>query len=276
MNRISIVTSSVVALLAGILFAVPFSAQDRAKPKRAISSDSAGVGITRDQADGILDELRQIRQLLEKQQAQLDRVVTPQPSVLEAPEKVQMSVESTWLSLGRDDAPITLVEFADYECPFCKGFHTGTYAELKKNYIDTGKMRFVSRDLPLEFHSTASKAAEAARCAGDQAKYWELRDALLANPSAPNDDVIKKAAENLSIEMRIFHACLDSNKYRDQVQEDAAEAAILHINGTPSFVLGRTSRDKLDGIVLVGNQPYASFNSAIQQILVGTQPINLR
>jgi protein-disulfide isomerase len=267
MKSISIVTSSVIALLVGILFAIQLSAQDRAKPKTATPSDSAGVGITRDQADGILDELRQIRQLLEKQQAQLDRVVTPQTSVPGAPEKVQMTVKSTWSSLGRADAPITLVEFADYECPFCKGFHTGTYAELKKNYIDTGKVRFFSRDLPLEFHSTASSAAEAARCAGDQDKYWQLRDALLTNPSAPNDDVIKKAAESLSIEMKAFQACLDSNKYKGEVQEDAAEATTLHIIGTPSFVLGRTSGDKLDGIVLVGSQPYASFDSAIQEML---------
>ena len=137
-------TTSVSALLVGIFFAIQLSGQDRAKPKTATPSDSAGVGITKDQADGILEELRQIRQLLEKQQAQLDRVVTPQPSVPGAPQKVQMSVKSTWRSLGRADAPITLVEFADYECPFCKSFHTSTYAELKKNYIDTGKVRFVS------------------------------------------------------------------------------------------------------------------------------------
>src|ERR1700739_3919024 len=178
-----------------------------------------------------------------------------------------MNVKSTWRSLGRADAPITLVEFADYECPFCKGFHTGSYAELKKNYIDTGKVRFISRDLPLEFHPTASRAAEAARCAGDQDKYWEVRDALLTNPAAPNDDVIKKAAESLSIEMKGFQACLDSNKYKSEVQEDATEAATLHLMGTPSFVLGRTSQDKLDGIILVGAQPYASFDSAIQQML---------
>jgi hypothetical protein len=94
MKSTSIVTSSVVALLVGILVTVPVSAQDRAKPKTASSSDSAGSGITKDQADGILDELRQIRQLLEKQQAQLDRVVTPQPSVPGTPEKVQMNVKS--------------------------------------------------------------------------------------------------------------------------------------------------------------------------------------
>jgi len=267
MKSISIVTSSVSALLVGILFAIQLSAQDRAKPKTATPSDSAGVGITKDQADGILEELRQIRQLLEKQQAQLDRAVTPQPSLPGAPQKVQMSVKSTWRSLGRADAPITLVEFADYECPFCKGFHTSTYAELKKNYIDTGKVRFVTRDLPLEFHPTASSAAEAVRCAGDQDKYWQLRDALLTNPSAPNDAVIKKAAESLSIEMKAFQACLDSNKYKGDVQEDAAEAATLHLDGTPSFVLGSTLGDKLDGIVLAGAQPYASFDSAIQDML---------
>jgi protein-disulfide isomerase len=273
MKRVSTVTFSVVGLLAGILFALPLSAQDKAKPKPATSSDSPGTVITKNQADRILDELHQVRQMLEKQQAQLDRLAAPQPSAPTPPEKVRVSVESTWHSLGRADAPITLVEFADYECPFCKAFHTGTYGELKKNYIDTGKVRFVSRDLPLDFHPTAMRAAEAARCAGDEGKFWELRDALLANPSAPNDDVIKKAAENLSIEMKGLQACLDSNKYKAEVQEDAAEAVKLELNGTPSFILGRTAGDKLDGVVLVGAQPYASFEAAIQKILIGNTAI---
>src|SRR5258708_592938 len=137
MKRISTLVSSLVALFVGILLASPIAAQEGAKPKPAPSSDSAGAGIKKDQADGILDELRLIRQLLEKQQAQLARVVTPQPSAPVAPEKVRMDIASDWLSFGRADAPVTLIEFSDYECSFCKSFHTGTYAALMKNYIGT-------------------------------------------------------------------------------------------------------------------------------------------
>jgi protein-disulfide isomerase len=226
--------------------------------------------ITKEQADAIVGELKQIRQLLEKQQVQLARAMVPQPAAAPAPpEKVQMSLGSRWYSIGRADAPVTLVEFADYQCPFCKRFHTDAYAELKKNYIDTGKVRFVSRDLPLEFHPFALKAAEAARCAGDQNKYWELRDALYANAAPPSEDVIKKAAESLSLDAKGFQACLDSDKYKDDVQKDASEAAKLQISGTPTFVLAKSAKDKLDGVRIVGAQPYASFDAAIQQMLKG-------
>jgi protein-disulfide isomerase len=227
--------------------------------------------ITKEQADAIIGELRQIRLLLEKQQVQLARAFAPQPITAPAPPvKVQMSVGNGW-AIGRADAPITLVEFADYQCPFCKRFHTDAYAELKKNYIDTGMVRFLSRDLPLEFHPFALKAAEAVRCAGDENKYWELRDALYSNAAPPNADVIRKAAESVLLDMKGFQACLDSDKYKADIEKDVSEAATLNISATPSFVLGRSSGDKLDGLVLVGAIPYAPLDSSIQQMLKGTR-----
>jgi len=224
--------------------------------------------ITKEQADAIVTELKQIRQLLEKQQAQLMRAMGPQqPAAPPVPEKVQMNIGNGWYAIGRADAPVTLVEFADYQCPYCKKFHTDAYAELKRNYIDTGKVRFVSRDLPLEFHPFAMKAAEAARCAGDQNKYWELRDALYSNAAPPSEDVIKKASEGLALDAKGFQACLDSDKYKVDVQKDATEAAKLQISGTPTFVLAKSTKDKLDGVRRVGALPYASFQAAIEGLL---------
>lgn len=238
--------------------------------------DAAGKSdvITKEQADAMVSELKQIRQLLEKQQTQLAQAMAPRPIAPPAPpEKVQMSVGNGWYSIGRVDAPVTLVEFADYQCPFCKKFHTDAYAELKKNYIDTGKVRFVSRDLPLEFHPFALKAAEAARCAGDQNKYWELRDALYSNAAPPGDDVISKAVEALSLDKVAFQSCLASEKYKADVQKDASDAATLQISGTPTFVLAKTAKDKLDGVRMVGAQPFASFDAAIQQMLKTILPV---
>jgi protein-disulfide isomerase len=223
-------------------------------------------GIDKEQAEAIISELKEIRQLLEKQQAQLARLMAPQ-SADPPPQRVQMSVAGGWYSVGRADAPVTIVEFADYQCPFCKRFHANTYAELKKNYIDTGKVRFVSRDLPLGFHLFAFKAAEAVRCAGDQGKYWELRDALYSSAAPPNDEVLKKSAEDLSLDATSFQACLSAEKYKAEVQKDAADAARLHLDGTPSFVLGKTAGEKLDGVVLVGALPFASFDAPIQKVL---------
>ncbi len=224
--------------------------------------------ITKEQAEAIVGELKQIRQLLEKQQGQLAAAMAPRPLAAPAPpEKVQMSVGNGWYSIGRADAPVTLVEFGDYQCPYCKRFHSEAYAEVKKNYIDTGKVRFVSRDLPLEFHPLALKAAEAARCAGEQNKYWELRDALYANAAPPNDEVIKKAVESLSLDAKGFQACLDSDKYKADVQKDAREAATLQISGTPTFVLAKSAKDKLEGVRIVGAQPFAAFQAAIEGLL---------
>jgi protein-disulfide isomerase len=235
-----------------------------AEHEAAAKSDA----ITKEQADAIVTELKQIRQLLEKQQTQLAAAMAPRPAAAPAPpEKVQMSVGSGWYAIGRADAPVTLVEFADFQCPFCKKFHAAAYADIKKNYIDTGKVRFVSRDLPLDFHPFASKAAEAARCAGDQQKYWELRDALYSNADPLNDEVINQVAEKFLADKGAFQSCLTSEKYKADVQKDAAEAARLQISGTPTFVLAKSSRDKLDGIRIVGAQPYVAFQTAIESFL---------
>lgn len=247
-------------------------------PARDVQAGSVTInmpeGMTQQQADAMLNELRQIRQLLEKQQTQLEHIIFPQaPSVGNAPPgRLQMKVEKGWNSLGRADAPITVVEFTDYECPYCKRFHRGAFAEIKRRYIDTGKVRWVTRDLPLGMHPHALKAAQAVRCAGDQGKYWELYDALLSNDPAPTDDVIEKLAENLSLDIKNFLGCLGSQKYISDVQNDSNEAAALKISGTPSFVLAKTSQDQLDGILFVGTQSYAGFDSAIQQVLKASAP----
>lgn len=268
-------TGRVGILATALLVSTSLAAQDMPRGTTQPYSEESGRATfdmpqpaTKDQADAIVSELKLIRQLLEKQQAQFAAAMAPRPVPAPAPsEKVQMSVGEGWHSIGRANAPVTLVEFADYQCPFCKKFHTDAYAELKKNYIDTGKVRFVSRDLPLEFHPFALKAAEAARCAGEQQKYWELRDALYSNAAPPSDDVISQAVGALSIDKIAFQSCLASEKYKADVQNDAVEAAKLQISGTPTFVLARSAKDKLDGVRIVGAQPFAAFQSAIDSLL---------
>jgi protein-disulfide isomerase len=266
--RITTELKLTVVALGLLALASTAAAQDGVVEKPAPSCPTLRSGISQEQADSIVTELKQIRQLLEKEQVQLARVMAPQqPGPPPPPEKVQMSIGNGWYAIGRADAPVTLVEFADYQCPYCKRFHTDAYAELKKNYIDTGKLRFVSRDLPLEFHPYAVKAAEAARCAGDQQKYWELRDALFVNAAAPSDDVIKQAAENLLPDTKGFQSCLETGKYKADVQKDASDAATLQISGTPTFVLAKSAKDKLDGIRMIGAQPFSAFQSAIDRLL---------
>lgn len=222
--------------------------------------------ISQRQADEILNELKEIRIQLEKLNAAVagprSAAGTPSPSA-----KVQMSISGDWHSIGESTAPVTLIEFVDYQCPFCRLFHSSAFADLKKNYIDTGKVRFVSRDLPLDFHPLSLKAAEATRCAGDQGKYWEMRDALLTNSAPPSEEVIKKTAEGLSLRTQVFNTCLDSDKHKGELQKDADEAATLQISDTPTFVLAKTAKDKLEGVRIVGALSYAAFQSLIDQML---------
>lgn len=223
---------------------LPLSAQEAAKEE----------GITRQQAGAILDELRAIRQLLSRQQA--PPLQGPEPVI-----KGSLKIE-TKDYLGKKDAPITVVEFADYECPFCRQFHTTTFEQVRKQYIDTGKIRFVAVDLPLPFHPHAQKAAEAAHCAGDQGQFWQMREILSATPKLALDDLMNYAG-SLKLNVKDFKTCLDSDKYKKLVLEGLNDASRLNVNGTPSFLIGKTTPEGVDGTLLVGAQPFPAFEAAV-------------
>lgn len=243
-----------------------------AKPSTTkVKSDAVTInmpeGMSSSQADAILQELKQIRQLLEKMQSTAALPGAVQPAAPSVPDKVSMAMASGWYSIGREDAPVTMVEFADYQCPYCKRFHTDTFAEIKKNYIDTGKVRFISRDLPLDFHPNALKAAQAAHCAGDQGKFWEMRDALISHAEDLGHDSIVKYASGISLNITAFSSCLDGEKYKALLQKEIADAGNLAISGTPTFVLGKVSGDKLIGQRIVGAMPYSAFEGEIKKSL---------
>jgi protein-disulfide isomerase len=220
---------------------------------------SSAEGITEEQATAILDELKQIRLLLERQQARSggSRV---------AGDKVSLSMREAY-ALGSEQAKVTLVEFTDYQCPFCNMFHTSTFPEIKKQFVDTGLVRFVSRDLPLEIHEQAFEAARAARCAGEQDRYWEVRDWLSSHPDQLTKEAIITAAKQAGADGPSFQACLESERHREDIRKDMADANAVGITGTPGFVIGRTSNGVLEGIKIVGAQPYEAFESKIKQQL---------
>jgi protein-disulfide isomerase len=228
---------------------LPLGAQDAAKDQ----------GITRQQADQILDELRQIRQLLERQQAKAPQAQEEQVV------KAKVNLEG-FAMLGSKEAPLTIVEFTDYQCPFCQRFHTTAFPELKKNYIDTGKVRFYSRDMPLDFHPDAMRAAEAARCASDQGQFWRLRDVMGANPNKLDMDSLVADVTNLKMDVKAFRACVESEKYKSAVQTDVMEAMKIGANGTPTFVVGKSTPDGVDGELMVGAQPYPMFDQKLQEL----------
>jgi protein-disulfide isomerase len=227
---------------------LPLGAQDKTK--------NADPGITHEQADQILDELRQIRQLLEKQ-------ADNKPA---GPPKARLHLEGAPM-LGSKNAPVTMVEFTDYQCPFCQRFHLQVYGLLKKDFIDTGKVRFFSRDLPIDsLHPNATRAAQAARCAGDQGQFWQLRDVMATHPEALDMESLVTDASALRMDKDAFRTCVEKGKYKEAVQGDLLEAMKIGADGTPAFVVGKSTPDGVDGEVVVGAQPYTLFEEKFKQL----------
>jgi protein-disulfide isomerase len=229
-------------------------------------------GLSKEQGDAILTELRQIRSLLERPQ----RPPAPAPQGPPPQEKVSLKLGDEY-ALGRGDAPVTIVEYTDYQCPFCNRFHVGAYPEIRKNFIDTGKVRFIKRDLALDFHPKALKAAQAARCAGDQGKFWEMHDLLSANPETLGPEAYAKFAGDIALDAGTFRSCVESDTHLAAIRGSAQGAAAIGINGTPSFVVGTVTGDTLVGVRIVGAQPYPVFEKAIRESLApkpGGKPAN--
>jgi len=215
-------------------------------------------GITHKQADDILSELRQIKQLLLQQLTA--RNTPPEPP---APPRAKVNLDGFQM-LGLKTAPLTMVEFTDYQCPFCQRFHVATFPELKKQYIDTGKLRFYSRDLPLDIHSNALRAAEAARCAIGEGKYWQLRDVMGANPDKLDLEHLVGFAKELKMDPEAFRACVTSEKFKTQIQADMVEAMKIGASGTPTFVIGKSTPEGVDGEVVMGAMPFSQFEEKLK------------
>ena len=173
-------------------------------------------------------------------------------------------------TLGRADAPVTIVEFSDFECPFCQRHFVQTWPEIKRDYVDTGKVRYVFLDFPLEqIHFKARKAAEAAQCAAEQGKFWEMHDLLFAQNGNLDVGQYVNYAKKLGLEAFAFDLCLGSGKQAAKITRNLASGTAIGINATPSFVVTRTERGDIisGGNLITGAQPYEQFREAIDRVL---------
>ena len=211
----------------------------------------------------IQKDLAEIKKLLENQR--------PSPSQ-PAPFKPQdVSIKGAPF-MGDADAMLTLVEFTDYQCSFCKRHFTGVLPQIKNDYVDTGKMKYVMRQFPLvSIHPRATKASEAALCAGDQGKYWQVHDRIFRDQRKLSDGDLQGHAEAEGLEGTQFQDCLSSGKYTQRVKTDAAEGAKVGVRGTPSFFLGLTDPSSPDKIratdYIRGAVPFRNFKAAIDKLL---------
>jgi len=173
-----------------------------------------------------------------------------------------------YAALGDPNAPITIVEYSDYGCPFCRRYTTSTFPTIKEQYIDTGKVFYVYKDLPIvDNHPQAAFAAEAAECAGEQGQYWPMHEQLFAEPEAWDTTAeaarasFERYAGELGMNNAELLACFDEGRYRDEVQADLEEARQFGLSGTPSFVI--------NGKLLVGAYPTEDFVRIVDRELNG-------
>lgn len=174
--------------------------------------------------------------------------------------------------LGNPDAPISIIEFSDYQCPYCARFYFETLPLLEEQYIEKGIVNFIYRDFPIQnSHPNAMVAAIASECADDQGKFWEYHDMLFDQQSTWRSletnlaiSTFKQFALNLGLKQESFDSCLDSGKYFDEVNKDLADGRSNKISGTPAFFIGN---DKLGYTSIFGAKSFSDFQSIIDKKL---------
>ncbi|MBI2173124.1 MAG: thioredoxin domain-containing protein [Candidatus Aenigmarchaeota archaeon] len=205
-------------------------------------------------------------------------VVAQQPSL--QPQIGQEAAVSSRIQVSLDDDPqlgdrnakVMVIEFSDFQCPFCRRFYIQTLPQLEKDYIDTGKILFVYRDFPLDsIHPGARPAAAAAECADEQGKWKEYHDKIFDEQNKQGEgtvqlgvDDLKKWASDIGLDTQQFNQCLDSNKYDAEVSKDFQDGVQAGVSGTPTFYIGSPQNGYIE---LVGAQPYSIIKQVIDQEL---------
>jgi len=167
-------------------------------------------------------------------------------------------------TMGDKNAPVTIVEYSDFQCPYCANFSNQTEQQLIDAFIATGKVRFVYRSYGEFIGPESRRTAEAAYCAGDQGKFWEMHDIIFANQNGENvgnfnDRKIVAFAEKIGLDMGQFNDCFNSNKYADQVTQDGVDGQQAGVKATPSFTI--------NGTLFEGAQPIGAFQTTIEAAL---------
>ena len=190
------------------------------------------------------------------------------------PVKVSMDDDAVF---GYKNAPLTMIEFSDYECPFCKRHFDQVYSQIKKDYIDTGKVKLVYRDfIAVPSHNPlATSEAMSAQCAKEQggdSAYFKFHDELFTMTTSNGNGLLLNdlplIASKIGLNVATFKQCLASNKYKDEIAKDQQDGSAAGVNGTPSFFIGKSTADgTIDGKIIVGAVPYNDFKVAIEETL---------
>jgi protein-disulfide isomerase len=260
-----LIRTAIFLAIASMVFSVSTLAQDPA-PKTNSSNN-----------DDVRREIRELKQGQEAIQKELQEIkkllLARDPDAGKPPRPERMSINSRPFK-GSNTARLVMVEFSDYQCPFCGRFYRDTLPLLDKEYIQSGKMRYVFNNLPLDdLHPVAFKAAQAVECAGDQGKFWDLHGRLFSNQSSLANGDMSTPAKAVGLDMEQFEKCLSSGKTEAIVRAGVQQAGSLGIQSTPSFVIGIVDGQnpgdanvKILGVIN-GAYPFPVFKTALDKAL---------
>lgn len=218
-----------------------------------------------------LEDLRKGQAEIQKELQEIKTLLRGRvPAAPPEPRNVVLNVKDDPFK-GAEDAKLTLIEFSDYQCPFCARHSRETLPQLEREYIAAGKVKYVFRSFPIEsIHPQAFKAHEAANCSGEQGKYWEMHDRLFANQKALGVKDMPNHAQAIGLDLPKFQQCLDNGKHASKIRQDMADGRSAGVQGTPTFFLGLTDPNdsKVTAVRTIrGAQPYAAFKQAIDGLL---------
>ena len=228
---------------------------------------------------GDLESLRSEIQALQEGQRAIQEDLKALKELLTSRNRPRKTVEEVSLTINIQDAPskgsqqakVGLVEFTDYQCPYCARHATSVLPQIEQNFIESGKIQYVLRDFPIaSLHPHAGKAHEAAHCAGEQGKYWQMHDQLFFHQKALGPEHLAEYSEKAGVSDRpAFEACLESGRYHQRARENITEGTEAGVRGTPSFLLGLKDREgNVEVVKLIrGAQPYSVFQEQIERLL---------
>lgn len=237
------------------------------------NTGNTGGGNPATSNDALLEELKALRQEvrglsddvaeLKKAPAPLRQAEAPNPTTAQVPVPT-----AGYPAKGNKSAPVTIVEFSDFQCPFCARHTQNTVPLIEANYVNTGKVRYVFMDNPIPSHRFAAKAAEAAHCAGEQGRYWEMHNAMFGAQQRIMPGNFPVFAEEIGIDRTAFEQCLDSGRHQARVETAARVASDVGARATPTFVIGRTEANgQVRGELLVGAKSYDAFAAVFDRLL---------
>jgi protein-disulfide isomerase len=254
-----------VALAVGVICMPTASAQTRDdKSKQKDASLQQQIDELKAGQQQILKELQEIKKILQSFQ----EAAVPQP-----PAEIPLPVAGEPFK-GSPAARVAIVEYSDFQCPYCGEYAREIFPRLDSSYIKSGKVRYYFRDLIVPSHTFALGAAQAARCAGEQGKFWEMHDLLFANQTTLAPPDLTKRAQELGLDEAKFSECIASGRYRENIRRSMSGAERMGISGTPAFILGvlDPSGNSVRGTKLImGAESFETFKSALDELLAAPQ-----